>query len=58
MEWEREGLSIPEAARAVKASGPRGVEKTLESSLDVKDWRRLWESPGLEIWWDMEGEAR
>ena len=30
----------------------------MESSLDVKDWRGLWESTELEIWWDMEGEAR
>jgi hypothetical protein len=39
-------------------SGSRGVEKTLESSLDVKGWRGLWESTVLDIGWDMEGEAR
>ena len=34
------------------------MEKTLESSLDVKDWRGLLESTELDIGWDMEGEAR
>ena len=27
-------------------------------SLEVKDWRELWESTELEIGWDMEGETR
>lgn len=39
-------------------SGSRGVEKTPENSLDVKDWRGLWESTELDIGWGMEGEAR
>jgi hypothetical protein len=38
--------------------GSRGVAKTLESSLEVKGWRGLWGSTSVDIWWDMEGEAR
>lgn len=57
MDWEIDGGSILEAARAEKVSGSRGVENTLESSLDMKDWRELWESTELDIEWDMEGVA-
>lgn len=38
--------------------GSRGAAKTLESSLDVKGWWGLWESTKVDIWWDMDGEAR
>jgi hypothetical protein len=41
MGWERGDCSIPDAARAAKVSGSRGVEYTPENSLDVKDWREL-----------------
>lgn len=33
------------------------MEKTLESSLDIKGCRRPWESTEVEIGWDMEEEV-